>query len=268
MIALTSAKHALTELWKRPLHVLLSCVLDILFLFAYGLLTQFPRNEIFSSAANLTQTFSNILTNAAVTYNTPSMLQLFFDKTAIPYTLSILFWIVVLLLIVYALYALFQGFAWKIAAGTPLAQFAKISAAWFVPLGLLNLTVTIIDLRAILVQQVTQQPASTIPHTLFVIILCVVAYFFILATAIVKDSWKHASKMAFVLGTRKLDTLLPAAALLVGTILVANALIMWTFAQNNIAGSMLGVILVFPGLFAIRTYLAHVMEALHDRQHA
>lgn len=268
MIALTAAKHALTALWTRPLHVLLSCVVDIAFLFLYGFITQFPREQLFIAAGNLTQTFSTLLSAAAATYTTPSLMQLFFDKTALPFTLMILFWIVILLLIVYALYSVFQGFAWKLAAGTPLGQFAKLCAAWFVPISILNLVVTVIDLRAILVQQVTEQAASTIPHTIFVILIAITVYFFILATAIIKDSWKHASKMAFVLGTRKLDTLIPAAALLVGTVLVVNALIMWTFVQNSIAGSILGILLVFPGLFVIRVYIARVMEALHARQHA
>jgi hypothetical protein len=268
MIALTEAKHALNTLKTRPLHVLLSCVVDIAFLFLYGFITQFPRDQAFSAATKLEQVFSQLLANASTTYDTPSMLRLFFDRLALPHVLNILFWLFVLLLILYILYALFQGFAWKLAAGTDMVSYAKLSAFWLAIIGVLYLCTAIIDMRAILVQSLTQQPASQIPHIVFQTITIILLYFFTLATGLLKDSWKHANKNAFHLGTRGILNVIPAAALLIGVVLVLNAFLMWLFNQHQLVGVIVGVLTIFPGLFLARVYISFVTEKLHARQHA
>lgn len=268
MIALNEAKHALTTLKTRPLHVLLSSIVDIVFLFVYGFVTQYPRDQAFSSAIKLEQVFSQLLANASTTYDTPSMLRLFFDRLALPHVLNILFWLLVLLLILYVLYALFQGFAWKLAAGTDMAAYAKLSAFWIGIIGITYLITAIIDMRAILVQSITEQPASTVPHLAFQIITVIFLYFFILATGLLKDSWTRANKNAFRIGTRSILFLIPPAALLIGAILVLNAFLMWLFTHNNLVGIIVGVLTIFPGLFVARVYIARVTEALHAHQHA
>lgn len=268
MIALTAAKQAFHALKTRPLHVLLSSAVDILFLFLYGFLTQYPRDNAFTSALKLEQAASQLLANANAAYDTPSMLQLFFDRLALPHALSVLFWLLILLLTAYVLYALFQGFAWKLASGTNLAAYAKLTAFWFGLLGIAYFITAVIDMRAILVQTLTQQTPSSLPHTILTIITYVLLALFLLATGALTTSWKHANTTALRIATLNITQLIPPAVLLVASTFVFNAILMWLFTHNQLVGIIVGVLTIFPGLFAARVYITRVTEAIHARQHA
>ena len=253
---------ALKLVAANPLIIIFSALLDALFLFMYGFATQPVRDRLFLNAAQLAEVAGQTL--QAQQFQSQSLLSILFmsGKT---YTLAILFWLFVLLLVIYVIYTLLQGTSWHVAAQTAgcsrqwkeyVSHFALLNIPWFLILGLLFFALTIVDLRAAIAGPVEGSLAALIPNIALIGLMAVVAYLAVLSYAdLQQHSWEKSFKNSFRRGTNRFFQLFPAILVLIVAIVIVNFALTQLSRISPAAALVVGIALVLPFLFFVRVYI-------------
>ncbi len=259
-----AVRHAVHVFATQPWLILLSSLLDVLFLFVYGFVTAFPRNDLIVNGLNLASAISQVLQTAASRYEVPTLTQVLFDPVAKPHLFGVIMWLLALFIASFLVYVIFQAAVWKLA-GLPrkwtahFVQFVQVNLVWLSLLGLLRVVLMIVDLRNTMAQALTDIPASPVLHYVVLVVMALVAYMMIISYGMLANhSWwnaiKHAIKHAFTL-----RVLTPCLALLVCFALV-NFSLRWVLLSSETFGVLLSAVVVFPLIYFARLYIVNAVS--------
>ncbi len=271
---ISGVKQGVATFVSQPWLVILSSLIDALFLFLYGFFTQPVRDNVILNGVNLAQATATVMQESAARYETPSVMQVLLEPSAKPHLLGLIISLLVLFVISYLVYVLLQAIVWKLA-GSPhgwidhLTQFALVNVVWFTLLGGLRVVLMIVDLRNSLVFAMTDTPASPVLRIIVLVLMSIVVYLMALSYAeLHKHHWlksiKHAIKRGF---TDVRHVIVPCLALLCFFLLV-NLIVRWLLLQNATFGLIFGVVVLLPLLFFSRIYVKHIVGLGHAGQHA
>lgn len=240
--------------WKR---VVSAVVLDVLFLFTYGLITA----PLFSKILDYgTASLSFIAENAGeITREyskNPSFIQLLSSNPqlkALGVNLLLLF--VVLAFVVFIIYCLFQSFSWRlssvIAGRKPTMydytmRFIKVTIPFFLLFMVIHILSFLHSLARISSER--QDLPVTSKFLIWILILSfIMIYFSSIAYSLIAKKEKGALRKAFVIGTKQAHRMLPYFAVIIIVFLFLN-LILTKLQPYYSVFIILGIVLVFPAI--------------------
>jgi hypothetical protein len=213
-------------IWSKAWYVPASALLDILFLVLYGLMTA----QIFDKLTEHVFVIGTLATeqmNAVAGRARPAVIDVLFQEPVSRYTWQFIALLVLLAVVVFVLFCVFQGLAWFAAAKLAgskmhwrkyLLVFARISALWAGLYFLWQCADTVLNLRRIAVEKMAGQ---IMPESGFVmpILLGVLVYFAVVSYSLLEI------KKAFAVGARKISLLLPAVVIVCIQFFVCNYLL-------------------------------------------
>lgn len=259
--------------WKalaNPYILVFSAIIDTAFLFLYGFLTQPVRDQILNNAVFLADVTGSTLQAAGRTLETPSLMEVLFAPAAKPHLIGVILWMLVLLVVAYAIYVIIQGLAWRVAsnsAGKKISwtQFALLNIPWFIIGGILYFFLTVIDLRAVIVEAMTNTPVSAVTRSIFLGLFSLTIYFALISYGeLQQHNWKKAFTNSFKRGIGKITTILPATLVIIVLFLIINYILILLFNLNQAIGFIVGLVILLPTLFWSRILIYHTVR---DEEH-
>lgn len=268
MNAISGLGNALRALWANPTLLIFSAMIDAAFFIVYGFFTQPVRDQLFNNAVLLTNVVGEALQQAGQRFETPSVLSMLTAPLAKPHFIGVILWLLVLMVVGYVLYVIFQGIAWRLALQHKrkgfMTQFALLNIPWFIIVGTLYFLLTVIDLRSAIVLAITKESASAIPRSIILGLISLSFYFAIISYGqLHSHGWKKAFKLSFSHGIGKIVKYLPPAALLAIIYIIVNFLLVYLFRINQALGFIIGIILFLPLLYLSRIYIYKIVRDEH-----
>ena len=232
-------------------------LLDVLFLLLYGFLT----SPLFQVINNYFYEMGGIVTQAAPGYTTrfaeqPGLLKLVFtDPSLSSYAWSLVGIFLLLLVIIYVIYVVLQGMAWKVAqsiAGKDIKsyvrRFAEINLFWFGFLVVYRILHFASELRFVTMKQFQLDATVNYPGIVLFILLLVGAYFAIISYVV------GSNKKAWVVGRTQAKHLVPSFVLVAVFIALVDVIVVQLAPINSVLALIVGALLLFPGFVAARVF--------------
>ncbi len=253
--------------WKtlahQGLYVIASGLMDFLFLFSFGFLTR-PVFDKLTEHVIIIGTLVSEQMRVPAGRVRPAVLDALFLDPARNYTWQFLGLLIVLAVVMFVLFCLFQGMAWWFATSvagkkTPwrifLLQFARINLLWFGLYAAWSVVDAIFDVRRLVVEKALGQsaPASGI---LLGIVLVLLISFAVLSYPLLNI------RKAVLLGTRHVQTMVPAFILIIVQFLTGNFLLQWIAQVSKLALFILGTVILVVLLAWSRLYVARLVQAV------
>lgn len=213
-------------IWKKEWYVPASAVLDVLFLVLYGFMT----SQLFDKLTEHVIVIGTLLTEqmrAVADRTRPAVIDALFQPPVSKYTWQFVALLVILAIVIFVLFCVFQGLAWFVAARLTglrmhwrkyLLVFARISLLWAGLYFFWQVADTVLNLRRIAVEKITGQVISG-SGVVMPVLLAILVYFAIVSYALL------GIKNAFVVGTKKIMVLLPAVVIVCLQFFICNYLL-------------------------------------------
>ncbi|MEM4253960.1 MAG: hypothetical protein QXR48_01045 [Candidatus Woesearchaeota archaeon] len=210
-------------IWKKGWYVPASAVLDVLFLVLYGFMT----SQLFDKLTEHVIVIGTLLTEqmrAVADRTRPAIIDALFQPPVSRYTWQFVALLVILAIVVFVLFCVFQGLAWFIAARLTgsrthwrkyLLVFARINLLWAGLYFFWQVADTVFNLRRVAVEKITGQIIAG-SGIVMQVLLAVLIYFAIVSYALL------GIRKAFVVGTRKIIVLLPAVVIVCLQFFICN----------------------------------------------
>jgi hypothetical protein len=242
-----------------------NAALDIIFFVLYGFVTA----PLF---AKLTEHVIAIGTIAAEQMRSvagrarPAVIDVLFQQPVSRYTWQFIALIVLLSIVVYVLYCIFQGIAWYLAGRITgsrvywrnyLLHFARINLLWGGLYLIWQCLSTVFDLRRIAIEKLMNQIAPTSGY-FFSVLLGLIIYFAIVSYPIL------SIRKAFASGLRKIPVLIPAALVIGVQFFAGNFIAKWITGINAKFGFILSVMLLLVLFAWTRAYVTFVVRRSAD----
>lgn len=253
--------------WKalaqHGLYVVASGLMDFLFLFSFGFLTR-PVFDKLTEHVIIIGTLVSEQMRVPAGRVRPAVIDALFLDPARGYTLQFLGLLVVLAVVVFVLFCVFQGLAWWFATSVAgkkthwrvfLLQFARINMFWFGLYAVWYVVDAILDLRRLVVEKALGQSALA-SNTVLLVVLVVLVYLAMLSYPLL------GIRKAVLLGTHRAQTMLPAFILIVVQMLAGNFLVQWVAQVSKLALFILGTVLLVVLLAWSRLYLARLVRTV------
>lgn len=251
------------ELLKGSLLLLAAAVaIDFVGFFMLGFSTEYITEAIRNSAVVV----ANVIAEGVRLGVQQGIMNALSNPATRGYLLKLLFLNVILALIVFILYSLFQGTNWWIASKVAGVKqlwrkrvfgLARANTFWFLLLTLYFIINIYIDVRSIVVEKLTSQPHFNFAGTFAGIVAVALAYFALItqATGSRKTAWQKGFKHPFVF--------IPAFVIAAVLVLAADFIVKNAGLLIGTAGTIIaGIIIFLPVAALIRTYLVLVSEAV------
>tara|TARA_Y100000310_G_scaffold339887_1_gene433981 strand:+ start:3851 stop:4672 length:822 start_codon:yes stop_codon:yes gene_type:complete len=266
MYSIISTLKSSTKLLKehKPL-VLLSASIDLLFLFVYGFVFSMVFSKIegyLLELYNLMMEYSQQIQGSLLEKGlfsalraTPEMSEVFNE---------LIIWFLVLGIVIYVLYSVFQGISWrisykiigkKIGYSKFLIRFGLVNLFWFAFYIIYQIIDYLFDLNAMIA--VNMDLGQSAPGLSFIsfmvwISMFVIGYFVLISYTLVM---KHrVIRKSFGLGFRKLKVLLPAYLTVLAVFFTLNLLLVLSFRISPVLMFIVGIIGVFPAITWARVF--------------
>ncbi len=252
--------NSLQLLKQNSLYFVIAAFLDAAFFFFWGFFTTPVRDAIVAHAVLISNKISEILAGR----QPQGLLFQLFNPDVKPLTYNMIMLILLLFVIIYITYAIFQGTNWwlsrKIAGQKETYRqyffgFAKINLLWIGLYALYKIIDAIIGIRNVIVQKF----APGTPNILGILVqllfaLVVLAAIFSYPTLKAKTIFKTPLKITIPL------------VILSASIYLAISYITNLIASISIDAALIaGIILVFPALVLIRVYITRVLTNVNTR---
>ena len=248
-------------IWAKGWYVPASAVLDVLFLVFYGFMTA----PVFDKLTEHVIVVGTLVTEQVGTVAgraRPAVIDALFQPPVSRYTWQFFALLVLLAVVIFVLFCVFQGLAWFAAsrlAGSKmcwrkyLLAFARINLLWAGIYFLWQCADTILKLRGIAVAKMMGQaiPESGIAMPF---LLGVVAYFAVISYPLLEI------RRAFMVGVRKIAILLPPAVIVVLQFVICNYLLNKLAAINPKLSFIAGAIVLLVLLAWTRAYVTLVVK--------
>jgi hypothetical protein len=254
-----------SRLKKEWLNVLGLGLLDVVFLLVYGFVT----SSLFVRINNVFYTIGGIVSQQAPSYTQnlaqqPSLLKLlFFDPVLQPLTLQAAGLLVLILVLVYVLYVVFQGFSWAVSLGIAhypvelwwyMKEFAKLNVLWFVLFAVYRVLRFASALRFTAVQQFSPESSINVINIVLLVLFLVVVYVAVISYVV------GGIKKAVVLGRGHAKHIVPSFVIVGLYVVVADVLVVALSNVHSVAGIVAGVILLFPFFAVARVFLVLIIS--------
>lgn len=245
---------------RQKLLVIASGFMDLLFLIAFGFMTTPVYGKLTEHVIIIGALVSQQL-RAAAGRMRPAIIDTLFQEPVRGYTWQFLGLLVVLAVVVFVLFWIFQGLAWWLATAVAgknmrwrafLTRFARVNVVWFGLFVLWYVLDTVFDLRRIAVEKATGQAATGAGIVLFGV-LVLIWYFAIISYPLLRI------KQSFVLGTQKAGVLVPAFALVIVHFLAGNLVVRWLAGLSTALMFVVGAILLVVLLAWARVYMSRMV---------
>jgi len=246
---------------RNKIVVLASVLVDMLFFFLYGLMTR----PIFANLTNHTIIIGSLVSQelrVAAGRARPAVVDLLLQEPTKHFTMQFLGLLLVLAVVVFVIYSVFQGINWWMAASITkktmhwrdyLLKFAKINILWFVLFSIWYCFDAIFDLRRLVIEKSLNQPAAGASIVLN-IILGVIIYFVLVSYPLL------SAKKSFSKGFRNLKTIIPALILVVIHFVVGSVILQWLIKINAAVMFIVGILILFVLFAWARTYISLIVE--------
>lgn len=243
---------------------LASGLVDVVFFLAFGFLTA-PVYDKLTEHVIIIGTLVSEQLRAAAGRARPAVFDVLFQEPVSTYTWQFAGLLVLLAAIVFVLVVVLQGLNWWLAASlanekqswrTYLTGFAKVNALWFILFVLWYALDAVVDLRRLVIERTTGQPAAGASIALWVV-LAAIAYFAL-------ASYPSVSiRKAFAAGTRKAVVLVPAMLAVAAHFLAGNLVLQGIALLSRTAMLVIGVVLLLGLLSWARLYICLVLRRVH-----
>lgn len=255
--------YALDSCRKNPLLFLYSLLLDMFFLFTYGLLT----TPIFSKLTEHTILIASLVSSQLQAQRTnKSLIDLLFSPTIAPFVYQFFLLLLLLIALVYVLYCLFQGASWKFAhqiAGNKwewnkhLITFAKTNLFWLIILCMYSVIDLVLKIRQTILLTSNQQYNPSIVGVVFGTILMLTIFYFVLL------SYGAGSiKKAWTAGIKGWKQTLPAFLFIIILFTIIDRILFFASTWRPEVAYVLGIVLFLPALTWTKVYIVYIVEAL------
>ncbi len=245
---------------KNPVMLLLCLVVDVAFLFFYGLFTT-PFNDKISEHI----IFIGNLMSQSLREQKQGIINLLFAEAIMPYTYKLFLLLLLLVVSVFVAYSIFQGINWRLAnslAGKDtyfykyILSFAKVNLLWFGFLLVYYILDFAADVRHIVAEKIAQANVINIFAYLLFVFLTALIYFACISYATL------SIKKSFQIGIKKARHTLPVFLLIAVYFLALNFILFNLAKVSRDAMFILGVILFFPALTLARVYIASAVKKI------
>jgi hypothetical protein len=255
---------------KNKVFLIYSVLADLLFLFLYGMLTSSFYQEILFNILRISEEagrYSIIKGDSAS--NLISSLKNYPEINI--YINKILFNIFVIIIIVYFLYSILQGFSWFVANKVVnkkadfLSYFKKfflINLLWFLLYNIYNFLNIILGFRQNYAQRygLIVRDYSNIYLVVFLIVILYLA--FISYSLISKYKVIPALKKTFIITFKKIRDILVSYFIIFVILFIVNFILKLSFNVNPTLMFILGVIIALPAIYWARVYLCFNIEEI------
>ncbi len=262
-IILDDAKSALMLLRKNPKKLLMASALDLIFLFAYGFFTA----PLFARIVGYAVAIGTIVSEqapAAIRSGSPSLSSIIASSPEASSMLTSLFGVfIALAVVVYAVFAVFQGAAWmiggmiagrKISYSSHLNQFAVLSIFWIAALSVQHIYSLMESIRR------TSAGAES-GRAIEIALLIMIFYFASISYALIGSKHPKAKlKNSFRLGIMKAGIIAPAFLLVAAAYFAVSAVLKGLAGISPwlmVAG---GIIVIIPGMTWARVFVMQIVE--------
>ncbi len=237
--------------WYLPL----SATLDIAFFVLYGFMTS-PLLSLLSDHTVAIGMLVSGQLRAAEGGARPAVVSVLFHPPVSKYVMQFIILLVVLVLAVFLLYCVLQGFAWRAAGMLSglkmhwrafLLHFARVNILWFALYSLWHFAALALELRGIFIGAGRTQPGAVM-----YVLLGLVAYFAVVSYPLL------SIRNAFVSGIRNAFVFVPAAAVVLAQFFAGNSVLKVVSVGGRIVLLIAGAIILLVLLAWSRAYIAFV----------
>jgi len=191
----------------------------------------------------------------------PAVIDALFQPPVDNYTWQFFGLLLVLALVVFVLFCIFQGLNWWFAAGIAgnagkyksfLLGFARVNVLWLL-LGMIWFCLdAVFDLRRLLIEKATGQPA-TLAGNILLVVLVLVIYAALVSYPVLNI--RKALALCFSMAT----VLIPGLLLVFAHFLVGNMIVRWLYTLNQTLMFVVGAVLLLVLISWARVYVARVV---------
>jgi hypothetical protein len=248
-------------IWANSWYLPASAALDLVFLTLYGFMTA----PFFASLTEHVMVIGTLLSEQmreVAGRARPAIIDALFQPPVSRYTWQFFGLLVILAVAVFLIYCVFQGIAWHIAGKVSgskahwrqyLLGFARINLLWGALYFLWQCISTMVELRRIAIEKMTNLPAPE--SGIFMSVLLVVLVYFALASYPILSI-----KKAFSAGIHRISVLVPAM-LIAGAQLYAGDFLVRRLTAVNVKLAFIVSVIVFLVLLAFtRAYVTFVVR--------
>ncbi len=234
--------------------------LDVLFFISLGFLTA-PVFDKLTEHVIIIGSLVSAQMQAAAGRARPAIIDALFQEPVSGYTWQFFGLLLLLAAVVFVLFWLFQGTAWWLAHGIAgkrhkwrqfLVSFGKVTSVWFLLYVVWYAIDLVLDLRGLLVEKATGQPAAGAGIVMFVI-LSLLVYFALLSCALL------SVRKSLSVGARRVLGILPAMIVVLAHFLAGNFVVRLLGQLHSAVMFVGGVVLLVALLAWTRVYIARVV---------
>lgn len=249
-------------LGRNTTFVLASGLVDIVFFIAYGFLTA-PVFDKLTEHVIVIGTLVSEQMRVAAGRARPAVIDTLFQQPVSQYTWQFVGLLIVLVLVVFVLFCVFQGLNWWLATSVIgkkqqwrdfLLRFARVNLLWFGLYVVWYCIDTVFDLRRIVVEKATGQAAGAAPMIALSFALIVIAYFALISYPLLNI------RKAFLIGIRHAAVLVPGVLLAGAQFLAGNFALRWLATVNATAHFILGAVLLLVLLAWTRIFMTRLAQ--------
>jgi len=265
-------RETLTSILNNKSYLFLPGIFDILLLSFYGFISRNIWVRILEHVQAIAFVAQNKPSEISKNIPTEGIIGAFAGDATAYYLRNFLLLLLILTIITYFLYCLFQSSAWYFAKNQDkketvfykyLLQFFRINILWFI-LFLIYYSINVIyGYTAQRASRFNQATNASLVFWSLIIFLTLIAYFAFISYGLIGNYRDRVIyKRALILGIRKVHTLMPMFLIIIGVFITINYLLKFAALANEWIAIIFGFILTMPALAFTRLYLIKVIEGV------
>ena len=250
---------SLSLIKKSPFYLVVAAFVDALFFVAYGFFTTPISDRIAMQSILIANEISQLLAEGKA-----GILKLLFQEPLLPMTGKLIILMLLLFVITYIVYVIFQGTSWylagfiaqqKLSYRKYLLGFARVNLIWIACYIVYKLVDIILGLRFVIIKQFVPDATNVAGNILFGLFVVV----------IIAACLSYARLEALTIFKTPLKIMLPLLALSFIIYLNAQFVINLISKLNSDLGFIAGLIILFPVIIFIKIYMTRVLNVRPQR---
>jgi len=245
--------------------IIFSSILDVIFLIVYGFLTAPLFFSIVENITSVGTKLSQLAPEFSRTFTVnPGIINLLFTHPSLkPHTNTLIASYLILVLVIFVLYNLFQGINWRLARqitgdntewGSYLGRFAKINVFWIFLFVIYHILDVIASLQQTIAEGVVNtRPTNTLGIISIIFLVTIIYFAFISYNSLsIKKSFKE--------GIKKAKNFVPMYLVIAAVFVIIQYLLVLVQKLGTATTFIVGVALLLPALSWTRIYITKVSQ--------
>jgi hypothetical protein len=246
---------------KNPLHFFIPVLIDITFIFAFFFVYHFFLSKIMNNFFSLLMMTGNSL-QGIIEESPESVLLMHQMNSAIT---AIILWVMGLIISIYFIYSIFQSASWffagkfvhkKLILKQYIKRFFAVNIVWHI----IFTIIIYFYVRSVILTDIfkVSSSLSIVKPLSFILIIFLVYFALISYSLITKLNFKQSIKRCFVIGFKKLFSLLPFFVVFALSFFIIDLILRLIFLISDIVMLIAGFIIIMP----IATYIKVILISL------